>query len=461
VVTYFTRAQSGSDKLAIKLAEIKGAFMGVLDVLAEIGENIWEGPLGTAIKKLWSIVEKIAGWLGKGIAYFAEDSEAAMNHIKQSAKDSADLKKNFLELDTWWEGNADKGIKGARILAAEYEARGEELRSMAEAETDIYRKNKLQKEAYAELTKGAKLREQYAERNYQLEYDSYMINMSGRADQKKLNDMEEEFNNKKKEAYTKVRELSNQIKASEKQITEEIKKQNLAREEALNKQKEFYSKYANNIEAPDLKGTKSIINEQIEKLNNELQAIKPGIDYSKAYEALQAFKKKVSLENLNNELNMALGQGIADSIDNIFSAIAEGGNVASAALESVGNMMKQFGSALVAYAVAIQAFHLAWMNPVLAISAGSALIAVGSVLSAIASKAQDFADGGIVYGETYARVAEYSGAKNNPEVIAPLNRLKSILGETSGDSGGVVKFEISGSNLVGTLNNYNRRVGRL
>jgi len=42
-------------------------------------------------------------------------------------------------------------------------------------------------------------------------------------------------------------------------------------------------------------------------------------------------------------------------------------------------------------------------------------------------KATDFADGGIVYGETFARVGEYSGARNNPEVIAPLSDLSGIL----------------------------------
>jgi hypothetical protein len=39
-----------------------------------------------------------------------------------------------------------------------------------------------------------------------------------------------------------------------------------------------------------------------------------------------------------------------------------------------------------------------------------------------------FASGGIVSGPTFAMVGEYAGAGNNPEVVAPLDRLKSILG---------------------------------
>ena len=39
-----------------------------------------------------------------------------------------------------------------------------------------------------------------------------------------------------------------------------------------------------------------------------------------------------------------------------------------------------------------------------------------------------FADGGIVSGPTMAMVGEYSGAANNPEVIAPLDKLQSMMG---------------------------------
>ena len=46
-----------------------------------------------------------------------------------------------------------------------------------------------------------------------------------------------------------------------------------------------------------------------------------------------------------------------------------------------------------------------------------------------------FANGGIVYGPTLSIMGEYAGARSNPEVIAPLNKLKSIIGE--GGNGGL------------------------
>lgn len=63
-----------------------------------------------------------------------------------------------------------------------------------------------------------------------------------------------------------------------------------------------------------------------------------------------------------------------------------------------------------------------------------------------------FAEGGIVSGPTMALVGEYAGASNNPEVIAPLNRLRSLI-QPAGTGGmeGRVEFVIKGKRLVGVL----------
>jgi len=63
---------------------------------------------------------------------------------------------------------------------------------------------------------------------------------------------------------------------------------------------------------------------------------------------------------------------------------------------------------------------------ILGIPAAVKVGAVGAVQVGIA-KATTFKEGGLVYGETLARVGEYPGARVNPEVIAPLSDLKKIL----------------------------------
>lgn len=84
-----------------------------------------------------------------------------------------------------------------------------------------------------------------------------------------------------------------------------------------------------------------------------------------------------------------------------------------------------------------------------------AVASIASILAAIAStpKATAFAQGGVISGPTYALVGEYAGASNNPEVIAPLDRLPALLGTDKQMQGSSeVSFKIRGRELIGILN---------
>ena len=70
-----------------------------------------------------------------------------------------------------------------------------------------------------------------------------------------------------------------------------------------------------------------------------------------------------------------------------------------------------------------------------------------------------FAKGAVVSGPTLALVGEYAGAGNNPEVIAPLDKLRSMI-EPAGDMSGKVEFEIRGRSLVGLLQKENNHIKR-
>lgn len=65
-----------------------------------------------------------------------------------------------------------------------------------------------------------------------------------------------------------------------------------------------------------------------------------------------------------------------------------------------------------------------------------------------------FAEGGVVSGPTLALVGEYSGASNNPEVIAPLNKLRSMLPQQG--AGGEIHLRLHGRDLVGVMANETR-----
>ena len=64
--------------------------------------------------------------------------------------------------------------------------------------------------------------------------------------------------------------------------------------------------------------------------------------------------------------------------------------------------------------------------------------AAGLARTALNSLIPSFADGGIISGPTVGLMGEYAGANTNPEVVAPLDKLKSMMG------GGVQQVEVFG-----------------
>lgn len=90
------------------------------------------------------------------------------------------------------------------------------------------------------------------------------------------------------------------------------------------------------------------------------------------------------------------------------------------------------------------------------LAAGFTAASVAQAIAAgAAMMASPFANGGIVSGPTLALVGEYAGAGNNPEVIAPLDKLRSMIQPQGGISGNV-RFEVRGTKLVGVMANQTR-----
>lgn len=85
-----------------------------------------------------------------------------------------------------------------------------------------------------------------------------------------------------------------------------------------------------------------------------------------------------------------------------------------------------------------------YIGPILAIAA------IASVLAAMASIPK-YAEGGLAYGKTLGIFGEYANASTNPEVVAPLSKLRDLI-EPAGGVGGEVVFRIAGRDLEGVLN---------
>jgi len=176
-----------------------------------------------------------------------------------------------------------------------------------------------------------------------------------------------------------------------------------------------------------------------------------------------AAKTQTALDAVNAafaELQMQTAENIGQFIADMATGDqAAGKNFGKNMLGAIAGFMDTLGKALVATAIASQAFkELILKNPAAAAVAGVALIAGAAIVRNSLKegpKVTAFADGGIVSGPTLGLMGEYPNARSNPEVIAPLDKLKGML-KTNESSGFVASTSIQGRDLAIVLERYNK-----
>ena len=232
-------------------------------------------------------------------------------------------------------------------------------------------------------------------------------------------------------------------------------------------------KFVESEEENDTKGSIIDIQKQIQDvttLYSEATTDALRVEYAKRKADLEKHLEEMTdlnngMIDLANETSSLINNGVVNAFESIGNAISadDAGESMREMLIGMMDLLKQFGAAMVAAGMAKLAFDKLLLNPIAAIAAGGTLIIATSVAkSALQKAAKPMADGGIVYGETFARVGEYPGASTNPEVVAPLNKLRSLIqpeGKTN-DMWGRVEFVIDGTNLRGVYKNCERKEGR-
>jgi hypothetical protein len=176
-------------------------------------------------------------------------------------------------------------------------------------------------------------------------------------------------------------------------------------------------------------------------------------EYRKKIENLEAGMAGLvdPLEQLNQAIQSAFNQLQIDMLTGFGEAIGDIISGEKFDMSAIGNILADavisLGKALIIYGVTQKAAiaALSSLNPIVAIAGGVLAVAAGTALKnkLKQNNAPAFANGGIVSGPTMGLVGEYPGAKSNPEVIAPLDKLKSMIG---GGGGGT--FVLRGQDLL-------------
>jgi len=198
------------------------------------------------------------------------------------------------------------------------------------------------------------------------------------------------------------------------------------------------------------------------------------------------------IDELSSQLNKdfqtlsetILNSGVQDAFaalgNSMGAALANGGNIVqvlgASLLGVIGNIATQLGKAAIGIGVAMIGIKNAFSNPFTAIAAGIALIALGSFISSKVANitkgetgqttssqnapVRQFASGGIISGPTMGLMGEYAGAKSNPEVVAPLNKLKGLL-PAGGDNVFIADDKLRGEDIYRAYNKVAKRMGGL
>jgi hypothetical protein len=182
------------------------------------------------------------------------------------------------------------------------------------------------------------------------------------------------------------------------------------------------------------------------------------VSYSKAAKDIEKMTQALNsaFATLQTDAAASFGQFLGDLATGEKEA---GKNFGKNMLGAIASFMDSLGKALIATAVASEAFQkLVLTNPAAAAAAGIALIAGATIVRNSLKQGPEvkaFAEGGIVSGPTLGLVGEYPGASSNPEVIAPLDKLKGML-NTNDQSGFVASTTIQGRDLAIVLERYNK-----
>jgi len=193
------------------------------------------------------------------------------------------------------------------------------------------------------------------------------------------------------------------------------------------------------------------------------------IDIQKAINQQELWAASMqTLEEAFNQMLLALKtEVLIDFASSLGQAIAgdlqAGQNFFQGFASALADFLGQFGKLLVAQGVAIESAKKSLQigSGIGAIVAGLALItAAAAVKSKMAQGVPAFADGGIVSGPTLGLMGEYPGARSNPEVIAPLDKLQSMI-NTGGSSGELVaSTRFDGRDLWLAVNRYEKDKAR-
>lgn len=381
LVAYFTKTQRGADALTRVMGQVGQAVKTVTDYAIKLGEklvNAFKNPK-QAIKDFWGLLSN------------KEERQKLKDDLANLGNDFVDRQKRRDELEKRRLALRDKERTVGNEIS-EIEAKIADLRLKTDDRLNYSAEQRKKFNAEAiELQKNATA--------LQLELDKEALAIIQEENalsesmvkdliaedeaQKKVNQTMKHGAIALKEMVTKQAELNAQINA---EIT--------AREKAR-------------VAALDERKKKDLTLEKIDSsalLNKPFEIKKPEIP-KQEFEELKGYM--IDISDIANDFANTVSDAFASMIEGLVSGDLDMKEIFHTVLAFLAENLTAIGKALIAYGVAMDAFKKVFKNPWLAIAAGAALVAAGSVLSGLIERASS--GGGSSASASYAAAASVGG----------------------------------------------------
>lgn len=188
----------------------------------------------------------------------------------------------------------------------------------------------------------------------------------------------------------------------------------------------------------------NVVSSAVAQINENLGTLPTAINQPLTDSESRLFLFQQRLENTFVNVSGAIAQGFAS----IGTSLAQGeslfGAVGAAILQTLGGIISQVGQASIPAGTAALALKGLFKNPVAAIAAGGALVAIGAALSSAQSAVGSIGTGSVAGQGS----GSFSGSS-------------SSFGTSGSFGNGMVVFEIEGQKLVGVLQRTLGRNARL
>lgn len=171
------------------------------------------------------------------------------------------------------------------------------------------------------------------------------------------------------------------------------------------------------------------------------------------YEGIQAVIGIINLLSAASSAH-AVTKGVEAGAETTEAATREAATAANVAASVAQITTNKLETASWAELAAAMTFAAHAYIPFAGTAIASGMIAAQQAMI-IAAGIPKYEKGALAFGPTLGIFGEYAGASHNPEVVAPLDKLRSMIEPSSGFSG-EVEFVIKGRRLVGVLNKENK-----